>query len=145
MPPSPEEEAFAVEGAALASAILAALPIWAARVVAERGGSVEAGLSAGTAAAERIEPALRALLAADVDAQRGNPLAVVRDAVPVVTAALRDAGAPEVERDPFDREHFPDDHFGITPMTWSDLDASLVEPGIRWGAMKAHLHMARHR
>jgi hypothetical protein len=30
-------------------------------------------------------------------------------------------------------------------MTWSDLDESLVEPGVRWGAMKAHLHMARHR
>jgi hypothetical protein len=145
MPPSPEEEAFAAEGASLASAILAALPTWATRVVLERGGSAEAGDRAGRDAAAGIEQDLRALLAADVDAQRGNPLAVVRQAVAWVTAVLRAEGVPEVERDPFAREHFPDDAYDVTPMTWSDLDESLVEPGIRWGAMKAHLHMARHR
>jgi hypothetical protein len=145
MPPSPDDERFAVEGAALADALLAALPVWAERVVVARGGMVGAGAQAGRQAAAAIEPELRALLAADVDAQRGNPLAVVRRAVGWVTAALHDAGAPVAERDEFARAHFPDDVFDITPMTWIDLDESLVEPGIRWGAMKAHLHMARHR
>jgi hypothetical protein len=145
MPPSPEEAAFAAEGATLAAAILDALPTWAARVVVERGAPAEAGARAGRDAAAGIEEELRALFAADVDAQRGNPLAVVRQAVPWVTAALREAGVPPAERDPFGREHFPDDVYDVTPMTWSDLDESLVEPGVRWGAMKAHLHMARHR
>jgi len=145
MPRSPDEEAFAAEGEALADAILAALPAWAARVVAGRGGQAEAGERAGRDAAAGIEDELRSLLAADVDAQRGNPLALVRAAVPWLTAVLDEAGVPEVERDPFAREHFPDDRYDVTPMTWSDLDEALVEPGVRWGAMKAHLHMARHR
>jgi len=144
MPRSPDEEAFAAEGEALAAAILAAIPAWAERTVVERGGPAGAGAAAGRAAAAALESELRALLAADVDAQRGNPLAVVRKAVPWVTAALRDAAVAAVERDDFARAHFPDDDYDLTPMTWSDLDESLVDPGVRWGAMKAHLHRARH-
>jgi hypothetical protein len=30
-------------------------------------------------------------------------------------------------------------------MTWRDVDESLHEPGIIWGALKARASMARHR
>jgi len=144
MPRSPDEEAFAEAGAALADAILDALPAWSARVVTARGGPADAATSAGQDAAAAIAAELRALLAADVDDQHENPLAVVRGAVAWPTAVLRDAGVAPVERDDFSRAHFPDDDYDLTPMTWADLDEALVERGVLWGAIKAHVHMKRH-
>jgi hypothetical protein len=46
---------------------------------------------------------VRELLAADVDVQRGNPLAILRSLVRHPTAVLRSAGARPVERDEFRR------------------------------------------
>jgi hypothetical protein len=140
-----DDDALAVEGAALADAIVDALPRWSARVVAERGGPADRAEAAGRAAADAIGPSLRALLTADVDAQRTNPLAIVRAAVTWPTEVLRDAGVPPVVRDHYAEAHFPDDVYDLTPMTWADIDETLVEPGIRWGAMKAHVHLQRHR
>lgn len=141
------DDALREQGEALAAAIEAALPRWSARVVVERAGPAlgEAGDAAGRAAAAAIGPELRALLAADVDDQRANPLAVVRRAVSWPAAVLREAGAPEPARDAHDREHFPDDDYGLTPMTFADVDPSLHEPGLLWGALKARAHLARHR
>jgi hypothetical protein len=144
MPRSPEEEAFAEAGSALADALLDALPGWAERVVVARGGPADAAAAAGRSAAALIEPELRALLAADIDDQHDNPLAVLRAAVVWPTQVLRDAGVEPVERDEFSRAHFPDDDYDLTPMTWADLDENLVEQGVTWGAMKAHVHMKRH-
>jgi hypothetical protein len=140
-----DEDVLAAEGAALAAAIEAALPRWSVRVVTALGGPADAAQVAGREAAAAIGPALRALLTADVDEQRANPLAIVRTAVAWPTAVLRDAGVPPVERDDYDRAHFPDDIYGLTPRTFGDIDESLHEPGIRWGAMKAHVHVRRHR
>ena len=140
-----EDDALAVEGAALADAIVAALPRWSVRVVAERGGPADRAEAAGRAAADAIGPSLRTLLAADVDAQRVNPLAIVRTAVAWPTEVLRDAGVRPVVRDDYAEAHFPDDVYDLTPMTWADVDESLIELGIRWGAMKAHVHLQRHR
>jgi hypothetical protein len=144
MPPSADDETFAAWGGELADAILAALPSWSERVVVARGGPGAAGASAGHEAAAAIEPDLRALLAADVDEQHVNPLAIVRRAVAWPTAVLRAAGVAPTPRDEFARAHFPDDDYDLTPMSWADLDDSIAERGVLWGAMKAHLHMKRH-
>jgi hypothetical protein len=141
-----DEQALAAQGAVLADALVDALPQWSVRVVTERGGR---GLRheaerAGREAAEALAPQLHALLAADVDQQRQNPLALVRTAVAWPTAVLREAGVPPVDRDDHDRAHFPDDDYGITPMSFADVGPSVQEAGILWGAMKAHVHRRRH-
>lgn len=123
---------------ALADAIEAALPRWMGRVAP--------GIDPAPIVAE-VMPRVRALLAADIDEQTTTPLAVVRDvAVPMLTAALRAAGAaapPAADRDEFARTRFPDDVYGLTPSSWADIDESLVSPGIAWGAAKAFVHKQR--
>ena len=141
-----EEQALAEHGAALAEAIVAALPGWSGRAVARfRPDLADAGEVAGREASAELGPRLRALLAADVDEQRANPLAVARAAVAWPTAVLREAGVAPVPRDDHERTHFPDDDYGLTPMTFAELDPSLHEPGILWGAIKARTHLLRHK
>ncbi|MCU1487314.1 MAG: hypothetical protein JWN67_4060 [Actinomycetia bacterium] len=141
-----EEQALAEHGAALAEAIVAALPGWSARSVARfRPDLASEGELAGREAAGELGPRLRALLAADVDEQRANPLAVARAAVAWPTAVLREAGESPVHRDEHQRTHFPDDDYDLTPMTFAELDPSLQEPGILWGAIKARTHLLRHK
>lgn len=140
------DAALAEHGKALADAVERLLPAWSARVVVERGGPGlrHLGEVAGREAAAGLVPELRALLAADVDAQRANPLAVLRRAVAWPAAVLADAGVPTPVRDRHDREHFPDDDYGLTPMTWADVDPELHDLGILWGALKARAHLVRH-
>ena len=52
---------------------------------------------------------------------------------------------PPVERDDFAREAFPDDDYDLTPASFADVDPSLFEPGVAWGAAKAWTHRQRHR
>ena len=134
-------------GAALVGAVEAALPAWVDRMLR---GLVSDHVIAATARAtvDDVVPRLRGLLARDVDDQRENPLAILRDAVRHPTEALRAAGVPAPPpgaQDRFAAEHFPGDDYGLTPMTWRDVDESLHEPGIIWGALKARASMARHR
>jgi hypothetical protein len=105
----------------------------------------DAAKRAGEAARDDVGAAVRALLETDVDAQRGNPLALLRTATRYPNDVLRMAGAPAVERDKFSRERFPDDDYDLTPATWADIDPSLTELGIAWGAAKAFVHKNRHR
>jgi hypothetical protein len=137
----------------LASAVEAAVPGWVERCVvtvltAWQGGprpdDLEAAGEAGREAAADVGARLRALLAADIDEQRSTPLTLLRDAVRYPTEVLRRAGVPPVEREAYEEEVFPDDIYGLTPATFSDIDAALVEPAIRWGAAKAFLHKRRH-
>ena len=85
------------------------------------------------------------LLATDVDEQRTNPLAVMRAAVAGPTAVLRSAGVPPPPRDEFDERTFPEDVYGLGPATWRDVDESLHEPGLMWGAWKAATVLRRRR
>lgn len=96
-------------------------------------------------ATEFVRRELRAFLAIDVDEQRTNPLAVLRAAVGYPTDVLRAAGVPEVRRDEFEERAFPADVYRLSPATWSDVDASLQEPGIIWGAWKAKTVLDRRR
>jgi hypothetical protein len=90
-------------------------------------------------------PALRQLLAADVDDQRTNPMAVLRGAVRYPTRVLQAAGVPAVVRDEFAERAFPDDLYDLAPATWADIDPALHEPGLTWSAAKAHTVLARRR
>ena len=135
---------------ALADAIDTVLPDWVERCVRSRLATVPrdvdtATADAGRRAREEVGTAVRELLLRDVDEQRGNPLALLRGAVRYPTEVLRAAGAPVVERDKFSRERFPDDDYDLTPANWSDLDPSLLDLGIAWGAAKAFEHKRRHR
>lgn len=147
--------ALAGYAAALADAVDATLAGWVERAVVARWSAwhgapapaeVEArAQAAGERARAELIPELRALLDTDVDAQRANPLAIVRRAVPHATAVLRDAGVPPVERDARAEHLFPDDAYDLTPATFGDLDPSVHEPGLVWGAAKAHVLLARRR
>jgi hypothetical protein len=132
----------------LADAIEAALPGWVVRSV-ERFTASPAALAAARAAGDEaraaIGPAARALLELDIDAQTQTPLGVLRTAVRYPTEVLRAAGVPPVPRDAFAERAFPDDVYGLTPATFADVDPSLHEPGLEWGAAKAHVHLSRRR
>lgn len=146
--------ALAEHAAALAAAAEAAIAGWVERSVrrvceaqgipvdaelAER--IAEAGRAARTEGADR----LRTLLAVDIDEQAGTPLTILRSLVRHPTAVLRAAGARPVERDEFSQRSFPDDVYDLTPASFADVDPSLHEPGLTWGAAKAHVHLARRR
>jgi hypothetical protein len=157
-----DDEAFAAHGRRLAEAVEQALPGWVRRSVqrAARAGLQPAGgddgfaadLRAAAAAAEaghraaaEVGTELRALLALDVDQQRVNPMTLLRAAVRYPTAVLRDAGVAPPARDPFAERSFPDDPYDLTPATFGDVDPDLAEPGLVWGAAKAHVHLRRHK
>jgi hypothetical protein len=139
---------------ALATAIEAALPGWVERAVARIAaaylGAVPeevraAAAAAGDRAKVEVGLSIRQLLDTDVDDQRTNPLALLRSAVRYPTAVLRDAGVPPVVRDEFAERAFPDDVYDLAPATWGDVDQSLHEPGIAWGAWKAKTVLDRRR
>jgi hypothetical protein len=149
-----DAEALAGYATALADGIERAIPGWvdrvARRVLDDQGIAVDPTLAdaiagAARAAQEDGSPRVRALLATDVDEQRGNPLAVLRSLVRYPSAVLRSAGARPVDRDEFSRRSFPDDDYGLTPASFADVDPDLHDPGLVWGAAKAHVHLARRR
>jgi hypothetical protein len=149
-----DDAALAAYGATLADGIEAALPSWVERsvqrlLVAWTGAAAPEAMAsaraAGLAARDDVAPRVRALLAEDVDEQRQNPLALVREAVRYPSAVLAGAGVPPVERDALAVEQHPDDDYDLAPATFADLDPSLHGPGLEWGAAKAHVHLRRHR
>ena len=154
-PDDPTDARTLVEFAtALADAIEEALPGWVVRSVERRlrdwSGTadpvvVERARAAADRARAEIGPEVRRLLSLDVDAQRTNPLSVVRSAVRYPTEVLQSAGVPPVRRDEFAERAFPDDIYDLSPASFADVDPSLHEPGLLWGAAKAHIHLTRHR
>jgi hypothetical protein len=139
----------------LADAVVGALPAWVERSVATRfrdwsgddapAPVVAAAREAGQAAVRDVEPALRTLLSQDVDEQRTNPLSIIRRAVVHPTGVLQAAGVAPVERDAHAERLFPDDLYDLAPATFGDLDAAVHEPGLVWGAAKAHVVLRRRR
>ena len=121
---------------------------WIERLLLERGGGrLDAARREQVAAevAASALPVVRALLATDVDRQRSNPLAIIRAALDPATRALAAAGVEPIARDPFAESSFPDDRYGLVPAGFIDIAEELHEPGLRWGAAKAHVHLARRR
>ena len=137
--------AFALE---LTDRIDAAIPRWVERSLREKGGigfaaaEVEA-VAADTRAA--IMPALRRILSADVDAGGGSPLAALRAGVGPMTERLTAWGAARPPRDDFQERQFPGDPYELGPASFADVDPELHEPGLIWGAARAHVHLRRRR
>jgi hypothetical protein len=104
-----------------------------------------AAREAGARAAAEVGAELRTFLAQDVDEQRTNPLTILRRAVRFPAAVLEAAGVPPVRRDEFAERAFPDDPYGLAPATWRDVDDSLHDPGVVWGAWKAKTVLDRRR
>jgi hypothetical protein len=136
----------------LSDAMVEALPGWIERSVLDRvasaGGPVDeraraAAADAGRRALDQVGPALRDLLGRDPDEQSTTPMTVARQAIGPAGDALRALGVPPVERDEFRRERFPYDPYDLTPSTFADIDPSLAEVGITWGAAKAYVHLQR--
>lgn len=124
---------------------------WASRLVDDRltasgvAATAEARRAAIEAARSHVISAMSELLALDPEQQRSNPLAILRDATFPLGAFLTSCGVPPVERDEFDQRSFPDDVHGLSPATWADVDPTLVEPGLEWGAWKAATIISRRR
>ena len=70
---------------------------------------------------------------------------MLRGAVRYPTAVLEAAGVPPVVRDEFAERAFPADVYDLAPATWRDLDESVHEPGLVWGAWKAKTFLDRRR
>jgi len=149
-----EEAALRRYADALADAIETAVPGWVRRVVEERLNQalgqadpevVARATTAGVRAGRDVGGQVRRLLEADIDTQRTTPLALLRTAVRYPTEVLRDAGVPEVVRDEFAVRSFPEDVYDLTPASFADVDEALHEPGLEWGAAKAHVHLRRRR
>ena len=147
--PRVEEQALA-----LADAIEAALPSWVersvVRVMMAWKGQVDQALrdaaaEAGQKAVAEVGPQVRALLAADIDEQHTTPLSLLRGAVRYPTAVLAEAEVPPVARDDQQEHLFPDDVYDLAPATFTDVDPSLMDVGLAWGAAKAFEHLQRHK
>ncbi|MBK5222274.1 MAG: hypothetical protein JJE52_05265 [Acidimicrobiia bacterium] len=152
--PASGEEQLAAYARELGDAIVAALPGWTVRCVVDRmeqwAGSIpddvrDAAEEAGARARDEAGDAVRQVLAADIDAQRVPLLSLLRGAVRYPTDVLRAAGVPPVVRDEFAERNFPDDIYDLAPASFADLDPDLHEPGLVWGAAKAHVHLTRRR
>ncbi len=97
-------------------------------------------------AAKETTADLRKLLAVDIAAQHVGPLEILRRSIAgVPTEVLRSANVPVAVRDEFSRSNFPNDIYGLTPASFRDVDPALHEPGLVWGAAKAHVHLRRRR
>ena len=148
------EAALARYATELADAVDAAVPGWVERcvrrVLTAQGIAVTPEVeaqarAAGTAAREAGIPALRTLLATDIDEQVGTPLAMLRPLVRYPTEVLRATGATPVVRDEFATRSFSEDMYDLTPASFADVAPELQEPGLAWGAAKAYVHLSRRR
>lgn len=133
---------------ALADGLDQHLGPWLAQLIALRsGGAASSDEIRATvdAVAPTVLDQVRRLLQADIDEQRANPLDLVRRGLGPVTELLRALEVSPVDRDPFAVQTFPDDLYDLAPATFADIDEALHEPGLMWGAAKAHVHLSRRR
>lgn len=139
---------------ALAAGIADALPGWVLRAVETRMPAsiegdadrvLESARIAGASAAIEVGGAVADLLSLDVERQPTNPLALLRAGVRYPTEVLRAAGVEPVDRDPFAVQMFPHDAYDLAPASFADLDPSLQDVGIAWGAAKAFVILSRRR
>lgn len=132
----------------LRSELARTVPAWIEDSIRGRSGGAEVTSDeverAAADAAAFVDACLEELFETDVDRQRTNPLAVLRAATAYPTAVLIEAGAPEVRRDLFSSERFPEDVFDLVPATFADVAPELAEIGFAWGAAKARVHRRRH-
>ena len=84
------------------------------------------------------------MFALDPAAQRVTPLEIIRSLRREAAAVLREAGVPEVVRDPFETRAFPDDVYGIVLKSPTELgEDELGGALLAWGLGKAKVLRAR--
>lgn len=98
---------------------------------------------AGQAAAADLGPKIQSLLKADIDDQWTTPLALARQAVPLITATLTRHGVEPVARDAEAIRINPDDLYDVSPASFAEIDPELQMMGIQWGAAKSHIFLTR--
>jgi|GEM_PF-127766 len=147
-----DERTLADYAQALVAAVDAELDGWVRRSIAQRAptdaaaAEIERVTATATAATRaHVVPRVQVLLAADIAEQRTGPLDLLRSSVHFATEALHELGATRVERGEFEQRAFPDDHFDLSPASFADVAPALHEPGLLWGAAKAHVHLRRRR
>jgi len=146
-----DERQLAAYADELYAAVVDAIPGWVRRLTTERaaagGASVDPAALDDVSAETRdvVVPELGRILNADVDHGAGSPLAAVRSGVGPMTALLEQVGAAKPPRDEFVANAFPDDPYDLGPAAFSDIDPGLHEPGLIWGAARAHVHLRRRR
>ena len=69
----------------------------------------------------------------------------MRASVGPATQVLGAAGVPVPRRDAFAEQAFPADRYDLGPATFDDIDPSLHDLGLAWGAAKAQVVLLRHR
>lgn len=149
--PESDEQVMARVAEDLVSAVEDAIGPWVRAAVARRyPGPLPVDIerrteAAAAAATVEVGGLLRNLLARDIDDQWTNPLAVIRKAVAYPTGILADAGVAPVARDADDARINPDDVYALAPATFAEVGENVHEPGIVWGAAKAHVHLSRRR
>lgn len=151
----PDAELLAACGDALVAAADATVPAWIGRLLAARLGDVGIDVAAEPWASQVAEAVaattadvharLRSLVDTDVDEQRSTPLQVLAGAVRFATDVLAAAEVAPVKRDEWEERSFPADRYALAPAALSDVDAALHEPGLVWGAAKAHVILTRRR
>ena len=157
----PSSESAALErlrqaGDAIVTGVDAQLPAWVVAQVcrildawgraddATRARAEADAVDAGSRAAARVTAELRDLFALDPAEQRVTPLEIVRSAVREPTGILVTAGVPPIDRDAFAERSFPDDRYGLVPVTLGDLgDEELGPLQLVWGMAKAAVLEAR--
>ena len=146
-----DERQLASYAGALHTFVVDAIPGWVRRLTTERANAGGAAVGAAdlewaaAATTDLVAPDLMRILNADVDDGAGSPLAAVRAAVGPMTDLLQRAGAAQPPRDEFVAKAFPNDLFDLGPAAFSDIAAELHEPGLVWGAARAHVHLRRRR
>lgn len=133
---------------ALCESVIEAYPTWlASRISAIANGAIPAETIADVAksCADSMAPQLIDLLATDVDAQRSNPLQVLRLSTVEANNLLKNAAVVPPRRDEFEVSAMPHDEYAIGPLTWLDLGETVHEAGISWGAWKAATVLTRRR
>ncbi|MCU1364907.1 MAG: hypothetical protein JWL72_809 [Ilumatobacteraceae bacterium] len=138
----------------LADAAHAVVPQWLVRCVVETAQRMRVPPSAALVAdaeemsrvtAPLVLAELDALLDTDAEAQRTNPLSILRAAVRHPNEVLARHHVPMPQRTEFEQRNFPADVYSLSPATWTDVDESLQEPGLIWGAWKAKTILDRRR
>ena len=149
--PISDEAMFVAFGHELVAAAGASVAQWVEGQLTLRfGGAIpdayrESANNAAAVATSRVIAGLSELVATDIDQQRTTPLSVIRQAGAPTSAVLAAAGVPAARRDPDSVRLYPDDVYDLTIGSYADLSDDLQQAGIKWGAAKAHIHLARRR
>lgn len=143
-----DEATLANHALTLVTAVEAVVGDWIRWSIADRAPDLATSAAADAAVSEGgevLSAQLRALLSQDIADQTEGPLQVLRRGVRFATQVLADAETAHTPRDDFAQRAFPDDVYNLAPASFADVHPTLHEPGLVWGAAKAHVHLRRRR